>query len=282
MKKIAGLIICIGLGLFMFALAGCGSSEYTPAEGSAEAELFDFFSEDGYTVTNIESTQNESNSDFYDATITIETEDGEEAIKQYILNHGFEGYHSVGWFASAWEGDVGSSPEYTARELIINGDTYSMEGFQVRVGETDDGLPIDKYCYNVTKNGEVFLENTDYEEYVAQQKEKEKAEKAKEREDAENAREAKKDKIVVDTDGKTVYKVHSTGVITFNGQFTGSGYFIVKILDSNQDLQELVCNEIGDYVLDFKSVNVGEGIKYIQIECSDGTWNLTWTGTGGN
>ena len=173
------------------------------------------------------------------------------------------------------------APQYTARELIINNDTYSKEMFNVEDG-TINGLPSYKACYNVMKNGEVFLENNDYEKYVAQQKEKEEAEKAKAREDAEKAKEAKKDELIVDTDGKTIYRVHSSGVITFSGTFTGSGNFIIKILDSNQNLQELVCNEIGDYVLEGKSVNVGQGIKYIQIECSSGHWDLTWTGTGGN
>lgn len=93
--------------------------------------------------------------------------------------------------------------------------------------------------------------------------------------------EAPKDELIVDQDGKKMYKVYCTdGSITFDGSFDGTGNFIVKVLDDNQDLEELVCNEIGSYVLD-KTVYVGEGYHYLEIICSSGTWNMLWYGTGG-
>lgn len=67
----------------------------------------------------------------------------------------------------------------------------------------------------------------------------------------------------------------------FSGSYQGQGNFIVKVLDGNQDLEELVCNEIGDHVLD-KRVSVTPGkMYYVQVECSRGTWNMQWTGAGG-
>ena len=90
------------------------------------------------------------------------------------------------------------------------------------------------------------------------------------------------DELIVDTDGKQIHKVYCTnGYLHFSGSFTGEGNFIVWVLNSNQDRQELVVNEIGDYVVD-KTVYVGTGYHYIQIECSRGSWTMNWEGTGGS
>lgn len=91
-----------------------------------------------------------------------------------------------------------------------------------------------------------------------------------------------KDELIVDADGKMVYRVQAVdSTIHFTGAYTGSGNFIVKVLDDNQQLDTLVCNEIGDWKLD-SSAKVNKGsYYYISIECSDGTWTASWTGTGG-
>lgn len=93
----------------------------------------------------------------------------------------------------------------------------------------------------------------------------------------------KKDEKITEIDGKTVWKVQAaSSKIHFKGSYTGSGNFIVQLQDDNQNLEELVCNEIGDHKLD-KSVSVTKGkTYYIQVECSRGTWTVNWTGTGGN
>lgn len=91
-----------------------------------------------------------------------------------------------------------------------------------------------------------------------------------------------KDEEIYNVDGKAMYKVYCLdGSIRFSGDFEGSGNFIIKVLDDNQDLEELVCNEIGTYYLR-KTVNVGTGWHYIEIICSDGSWDVSWFGTGGN
>lgn len=96
----------------------------------------------------------------------------------------------------------------------------------------------------------------------------------------ENTFVAPADELIVDADGKQIYKVYcTTGSLHFTGSFSGQGNFIVEVLNNNQDLQELVVNEIGDYVVD-KTVYVGTGYHYIQIECSRGTWTMKWEGTG--
>ena len=52
------------------------------------------------------------------------------------------------------------------------------------------------------------------------------------------------------------------------------------MLDSNQDHYKLVANEIGTYRVD-KSVRVTAGsMYYIEIECTRGSWTVSWTGTG--
>lgn len=93
---------------------------------------------------------------------------------------------------------------------------------------------------------------------------------------------SKKDRLLISEDGKSMYQVYAlSNSIDFTGEFEGSGNFIVRVLDSNQNLYELVANEIGSYVLD-TSVAVSEGeMYYIVIECSRGTWNMEWTGTYG-
>ena len=56
----------------------------------------------------------------------------------------------------------------------------------------------------------------------------------------------------------------------------------IKILDSNQDFFDLVVNEIGDYIID-KTIYglVPDEMYYIQIECTEGSWSCSWTGTYG-
>ena len=68
----------------------------------------------------------------------------------------------------------------------------------------------------------------------------------------------------------------------FQATFRGSGNFIVKLLDSNQDLEELICNEIGDYNVD-KTVKVVKGnYYYVETYVSNGSWEGTWWGTYGD
>ncbi len=70
---------------------------------------------------------------------------------------------------------------------------------------------------------------------------------------------SKKDKTLVNEDGKSMYQVYArSNSIDFTGDYEGSGNFIVRVLDSNQNLYDLVANEIGSYVLN-ASVAVNEG-----------------------
>ena len=52
-------------------------------------------------------------------------------------------------------------------------------------------------------------------------------------------------------------------------------------MDANQDLEELICNEIGSYVVN-KTVHVTPGLYYLETYCSRGSWEATWYGTYGN
>lgn len=131
------------------------------------------------------------------------------------------------------------------------------------------------------------LREKEEEEKEKQRDEKQKEEKLKEESLKEERKreeeQSKRDQLLIEEDGKSLYKVQATSSsIHITGSFSGSGNFIIKILDSNQDLHNLACNEIGSYAID-KNVRVTPGLTYyIQIECSSGEWNLQWTGTGGS
>lgn len=91
------------------------------------------------------------------------------------------------------------------------------------------------------------------------------------------------DKKTVDSNGKQIWQVYAkSSELHFTGSFRGDGYFGIKILDSNQDFFALVANEIGDYNVD-KSVYglIPNEMYYIQIECTEGSWTCSWTGTYG-
>lgn len=100
---------------------------------------------------------------------------------------------------------------------------------------------------------------------------------------AKAAAEAKKDKVIVNRNGKKIWKVYMTDdEFRFKGTYTGTGNFIVTLLDDNQDYHANICNEIGDYIVD-KTVSVTEGkYYYIETYCSDGRWSANWWGTYGN
>lgn len=93
----------------------------------------------------------------------------------------------------------------------------------------------------------------------------------------------KADQRTINISGKQVWKVYAkSSEMHFTGNFNGSGYFGIKILDSNQDFFDLVVNEIGDYIID-KTIYglVPDEMYYIQIECTSGSWSCSWTGTYG-
>ena len=111
--------------------------------------------------------------------------------------------------------------------------------------------------------------------------------KAKEAEEERKRKQAeidaKKDKIIVDTDGKRIYKVYmASNKFSITGNFKGNGHFSVKLLDDNQDFYDLLVNEIGDYVVNTSTDVVKGNYYYLQIECTRGTWNLSWSGTYGS
>ena len=93
----------------------------------------------------------------------------------------------------------------------------------------------------------------------------------------------KADTRTINTNGKQVWKVYArSSEMHFTGSFQGSGYFGIKILDSNQDFFDLVVNEIGDCIID-KTIYglIPDEMYYIQIECTEGSWSCSWTGTYG-
>ena len=92
-----------------------------------------------------------------------------------------------------------------------------------------------------------------------------------------------KDTLSVNTAGKQIWKVYANSTeFHFVATCSGSGYFGIKVLDSNQDFFALVMNEVGSYELD-KTVSgftVGE-LYYIQIEYTNGSISYGWAGSYG-
>lgn len=121
----------------------------------------------------------------------------------------------------------------------------------------------------------------------AEKKAKEELERRKQQEEERKRQQAeldaKKDKLTINKNGKKIWKVCMTSnTFRFQATFRGSGNFIVKLLDSNQDLEELICNEIGDYNVD-KTVKVVKGnYYYVETYVSNGSWEGTWWGTYGD
>lgn len=123
-----------------------------------------------------------------------------------------------------------------------------------------------------------------YDFLKSQQTQKEQQEEAKIKAayDAENKE--KKDTLIVDSNGKKIWKIYiPDGTFTFSGTYKGTGNWIVQILDSNQDLVDVLCNEIGDYVIESKSIDVApECYYYFEIFVSEGSYTCSWSGTMGN
>ncbi|MCU7196716.1 hypothetical protein [Turicibacter sanguinis] len=87
----------------------------------------------------------------------------------------------------------------------------------------------------------------------------------------------KTSELIVDTDGKQIWKIQSLSDNLFiKGSYVGKGNFIIKLLDDNQDLVEIVANEIGDYILDKKIKLPYEGMYYIEIICTGGECEYSW------
>lgn len=86
------------------------------------------------------------------------------------------------------------------------------------------------------------------------------------------------DELIVDAEGKQLYKVYIHDTFTIDADYTGDGNFIIWLLDGNQEEYDLLCNEIGTYKLS-TSRNVPDGFYYIKIEWSDGSWEAQWQGT---
>lgn len=89
------------------------------------------------------------------------------------------------------------------------------------------------------------------------------------------------DRLEVETSEKQIWKIYvKDGYFKMKAIYEGDGNFIVSISDSNQELIDLLCNEIGDYKLD-KSISLPEGFYYLEIKWTDGSWSGEWYGTYG-
>lgn len=159
-KKMLVLFACITV-VAAFLFTGCGADEYTAEEGTAAAAAVDYFTADGFTVTDVKAEETSNDSGISSAAVKISTDKNKDDIKQYIKKHGFKGGFGVGYF-KLLEGE-NDGQKYAVYTLIINNDKYSMKQFKIK--ESDSVTSIH---YNVTKNGKIFIENSDYDRYLKQ------------------------------------------------------------------------------------------------------------------
>lgn len=163
------------------------------------------------------------------------------------------------------------------QEKINNQDYSSAKTFLEKYKDLGNQTIVDMYNNATNELNRIETEKKAKEELERRKQQEE------ERKRQQAELDAKKDKIIVDTDGKRIYKVCMTSnTFRISGTFKGKGHFSIELLDSNQDLYKLMANEIGDYIVD-KSVNVTKGAYYyLQIECTRGSWDLSWWGTYGD
>lgn len=162
------------------------------------------------------------------------------------------------------------------QEKINNKDYSSAQTLLGKYKDLGNQTIVDMYNNATNEVNRIEAEKKAQEELERRKQEEE------ERKRQQAELDAKKDKIIVDTNGKRIYKVcMSSSTFRISGTFKGQGYFSVKLLDDNQEFYDLLVNEIGDYVVDTSTqVTKGE-YYYLQIECTRGSWNLSWWGTYG-
>ena len=163
------------------------------------------------------------------------------------------------------------------QEKINNKDYSSAQTLLEKYKDLGNQTIVDMYNNATNEVNRIEAEKKAQEELERRKQEEE------ERKRQQAELDAKKDKLTINRNGKKIWKVCMTSnTFRFEATYRGTGNFIVKLLDSNQDLEELICNEIGDYNVD-KTVNVVKGnYYYIETYVSDGSWNGSWWGTYGD
>lgn len=164
-----------------------------------------------------------------------------------------------------------------AQEQINNKDYSSAQSTLSNYKDLGNQTIVDMYNNATNEVNRIEAERKAQEELERRKQQEE------ERKRQQAELDAKKDKIIVDTNGKRIYKVCMySNTFSISGTFKGQGHFSITLLDDNQDFYDLLANEIGDYVVD-KSVKVTKGdYYYLQIECTRGSWDLSWSGTYGD
>lgn len=138
----------------------------------------------------------------------------------------------------------------------------------------------EKYCsLHLAENKQKLAE---IEKKEKEQQEKKQQKEKEQQKQYQNTIDNFKDKVVVDSNGKKIWKVYMIdNVFRFKANFRGEGNFIVTLLDDNQDYYASICNEIGDYVVDKKIPVKQDKYYYVETFCSDGEWSGTFFGTYG-
>lgn len=164
-----------------------------------------------------------------------------------------------------------------AQEMINKTDYSSAKSILEPYKDLGNQTILD--MYNNVTNEVNRIESDKKAQEEAEKKKQEEEERKRQQEELD----AKKDQLTINKNGKKIWKVCMTSnTFRFQATYRGNGNFIVKLLDSNQVLESLIVNEIGDYNVD-KTVRVQKGeYYYLETYVSDGSWNGTWWGTYGD
>lgn len=164
-----------------------------------------------------------------------------------------------------------------AQEKINNKEYSSTQTMLSKYKDLGNQTILDMYNNATNEVNRIEAEKKAQEELERRKQQEE------ERKRQQEELNAKKDQLTINSNGKKIWKVCMTSnTFRFQATYRGSGNFIVKLLNSNQNLEELICNEIGDYNVD-KTVKVVKGnYYYVETYVSNGNWNGTWWGTYGD
>lgn len=168
---------------------------------------------------------------------------------------------------------------YVADKLTEAKKDASNNKYDIAITCLDTALKLDP------KNQEILDLRSQYDSNKKDAEAKAKAEAdAKAKADADARKKAQEEEAkkyqpqkIVDSNGKQIWKVYiSNSSFHFTGTYRGTGNFIVKLSNSNQELVSLIANEIGDFVAD-KTVRVPYiGWYYLEINGTDGKWDYKW------
>jgi len=177
---------------------------------------------------------------------------------------------------------VESKPYFIENEFRVANDLYISKSYSLAVVAIQSILDVDSDNEKAKQLKNIYQKAYDEQKIATQTASKINQEKwLSEMEKTQEIKAAEQQKLygpqkIVDSNGKQIWKIYINGSLHFTGTYKGTGNFIVKLSDSNQDLITVIANEIGDYIAD-KTVNVPYvGWYYLEVTGTYGSWTSNW------